>query len=204
MCARPGDMEKRIGRGRRDRRTDTLSSAPTAPLTGFFWRVPRDEEMAGERGTCTSTQQRGNQEAEQRSTWPPPPGGRMQDRTMRGTGRQGTWTGHLCLPGSPPWGLRQGSQVWGQRHHNSSSSVSAGTFTLSFSGYLLSYRVAGGGPGAEERVLSGERGADKNRTNIKCKVPFLLPPLNCSQAPSGRSSQTLRWITLKTKGSGLV
>lgn len=37
-------MEKRTGRGRRDRQTDMLSSAPMAPLTGFFWGVPRDEE----------------------------------------------------------------------------------------------------------------------------------------------------------------
>lgn len=109
--------------------------ARTAKVQAFSGESLGIRKPAGGRGSCTSTQRRGNQEAEQRSTWPPPPGGRMQDRTMRGRGGQGPGQGHLCLPGSPPWGLRKGSQVWGQRHHNSSISVSAGTLILSFSGY---------------------------------------------------------------------
>lgn len=57
---------------------------------------------------------------------------------------------------------------------------------LSFSRYLLSYRVPGRGPGAEDRMPSRERGEQtKTIQTVSAELHVSCPLLNCFRAPTG-------------------
>lgn len=72
---------------------------------------------------------------------------------------------------------------------------------LPFSRYLLSYRVPGRGPGAEDRMPSREREEQtKTIQTVNVALHVSCPLLNCFQAATGRRGWTLSCLTLKTKG----
>lgn len=158
----PFPLHPRVSEGARQLRLPSQRSAPlNGPGFGESLRI-RKKGQRKEAAVASTQRERnwGSRTEEPMSTSPRE--GRMQKRTMKAGGEglvKGIFVYGVFLLGASAREAKSGAK----RHHISSISLSLPqpSSCHSFSGYLLSYRGPGSGPGAAERMLSRERETDQ-------------------------------------------